>query len=524
MELGYMSDNTTITIATQHEKPSQSDIEEEKTLIKRKEELGYGDVSDKEFVEIAPPLDKGQAETSEFIQLQEDIKRSLQEQQAIVVKEQHVEHKEFDEEEETKIALPDHPKELLNLPYMLGELQNYIYGRMTYPCRASAGIAALATMTNFVQTNILIHSRDGLGFNEYYMILAPTGFGKEDLRKPITKLDQLSAPREDENILDTDPLAETRKILIPESAKLHYAAPASSQGMHEHLMKSRSIFYLADEFAVWLKQGKSDSSKQGALGYLMEAYTRATGSIEPGNAVTKSYLPVKNPRVSVFSTSTGEAMLETMSQEDAESGAYNRWVIFAADRKLPTKKYTDLVYEPSEKLIKFCIELRRKPMESKIKFSNEATQKFIEIDQEQSEPIKRKDGILGGRLSEQAIKIAGLIALSDNRSTILPEDITTAFSIRMGIYSRTRLLAMQEGKLDGLHPTVLALNQITNALKEKVGKEKNFLYLTQFPNFSRAYKKLSTNERNQVENTLRRLGYEVPNSKGRRFAFRCDDV
>lgn len=512
-----MSGSNINTNVEQRKKRSKEDIEQE--LSKIKIELKLENVSDDDLIKMEPPLDNGHAELSRFLKLQDIFSKSLQEKQALLAEEQHKGHKETDNEDEVKIALPDLPKELLNLPYMLGELQNFIYNRMSYPCKASAGIAALASMTAFSQTNITIISRDGLGFNELYMILAPTGFGKEELRTAITLLEKLSSPGDKENLSNN-----IEALISLNTTKLHYGAPASAQGMHEHLERNHSILYLADEFAVWLKQGKTDSAKQGALGYLMQSYTRATGTIEPGHAVTKEYKPVKDPRVSVFSTSTGEAMFETMSKEDAESGAYNRWVIFAADLNLPKKRYKGLVYEPSQRVVDFITKLRKKPPGSKIKFSEEGFEKFMEIDEEEAEPIKRRDGILGGRLSEQAIKMAGLIALADDRTEISPEDIEMAFKIRIGLYNRTKLLAMHEGKLDGRHPTIRALNQIIERMKTIASREKNVLYRSAFPSISRAYDKLSANERNQVISELTRMGYEVPCSKGTRFVFKRDDA
>jgi len=93
---------------------------------------------------------------------------------------------------EAVFTLPDYPGDLMALPYKLGELQQFIYNRMTYQSLPMAGITAIATLTAFAQTHITIKSRDGLGLNEYYMVLAPTGFGKEDIRKPMEILDRKS--------------------------------------------------------------------------------------------------------------------------------------------------------------------------------------------------------------------------------------------------------------------------------------------------------------------------------------------
>jgi hypothetical protein len=175
-------------------------------------------------------------------------------------------------------VLPDYPEELLNLPYQLGEIQVFILNRMTYPSVATAGITALSTLTAFAQTNITIKSRDGLGLNEYHMVLAPTGFGKEDLRKPAEILD-----------------SKSKEVMtgMLNKVRFSYSAPASAQGIHQILEKNRSVYFLSDEFAEWLKLSHKDSTKQAALGYFMQLYTKALSTIEPGNAVTTQYKPIQ---------------------------------------------------------------------------------------------------------------------------------------------------------------------------------------------------------------------------------------
>lgn len=391
-------------------------------------------------------------------------------------------------------TLPDYPAELADLPHKLGQLQAFIANRMTYPSMHMAGITALATLTAFAQKNIIINSRDGLGFNEYYMILAPTGFGKEDIRKPLEILDLRA-----DDAMTPEIVAEAGggNLSGIDKTAIRHAAPASAQGAHELLEENRSIFYLSDEFAEWLRGSHRDGKRQEALGYLMQAYTRATGTIEPGNAVTNKYKPVKNPRLSVMATSTAAAMFETLSREQADSGAYNRWVIHAGDEELPQKRYTGLVYEPAQPLVDFIAWVKAIPPNTRMKFSGEAFEAFVALDSELAEPIKRKDGILGGRLAEQSIKMAGLIALAARRLTIEPGDLQTAFNIRVGLYHRASALARHEGSLEGLHATGKALEQVAEVFRRAPS-----LYRSQLPALSRRYKSLSLPERNAVVEAL----------------------
>jgi hypothetical protein len=394
---------------------------------------------------------------------------------------------------EKAFVLPDYPEELLNLPYQLGEIQEFILNRMTYPSVATAGIVALSTLTAFAQTNITIKSRDGLGLNEYYMILAPTGFGKEDLRKPAEILDSKS-----KEVMTPEFLAKHKVSILTglNNVRFSYSAPASAQGIHQILEKNRSIYFLSDEFAEWLKLSHKDSTKQAALGYFMQLYTKALSIIEPGHAVTTKYKPVKNPRASILATSTGEAMFETMTREQADSGAYNRWIMSVGEQVLPQKIYDGLIYEPEDELVEFIAWVKVQS-EKTIEFSEEAYVEFKKLDQEFAEPIKRKDALLGGRIGEQSIKFAALIALSDKRFEMNASDIRTAFNIRVGLYHRAAALTAHEGNMDGMHSTGQALKQVTTVFEKSP-----LVYKSQLGKKSRKYSKLNLYEQKAVIDAL----------------------
>lgn len=392
--------------------------------------------------------------------------------------------------------LPPLPDELAKLGGGLGHIQKYIYGTMTYPCMSTAGWAAIATLTGFAQTKVTIDSRQGLGFNEYYLTLAKTGFGKEALRDPLNEL--IAA-------ITFDFEDNTTSSRIKHTAKVESAAPSSRQGLHQLLENApdHSVYIQSDEFAEWLKASKNDQHKQQALAYLLEIYSKATRIIHPGSAVTKDYKDVKKPRLSVFATTTPESVLRAMSIHDAEMGAYNRFVIYVAPEAMPTKRYTGLNFRPSAEAVEVVKHIAMLK-ETRITFTVCGFNEFVNQDQRLAEPVKFVDGLMGGRLSEQAVKLAGLFALSDRRQEINASDIKTAFSIRLGLYHRANALVVQSGAISGSHETTKAMDQIIGLL-ERHGT----LYVSQLKNYSRAYKALHVSEQNTVLNTLLARGDAV---------------
>jgi hypothetical protein len=285
-----------------------------------------------------------------------------------------------------EFAKPDGEGSMLSLPYGLGKLQAYIYGRMKYPSNSTAGVTALAALSAIAQPHITIRSYGGLGLNEQYLILAPTGFGKEDLRGAITDL------------LDEARMAAPGS---PRYSVMQWSAPSSQQGLHELLEAHPAQIFVSDEFAEWLAQTHRDAHKQAALGYLMQIYSKALGVVSVPHAVTRSYEPVKHPRVSILATSTAERILQSMTIGHADSGAYNRWVIHVAEQIPPQKRYEGLKYDPPAEVLELVAWVAQHP-EAQMKFDGGGWSMFKREDSEVFDPIKFADPHLAGRPSRRS--------------------------------------------------------------------------------------------------------------------------
>jgi hypothetical protein len=381
-----------------------------------------------------------------------------------------------EQEAATSDDLPPFPDDLIALPHGLGELQNYVYGTMIYPSPAAAGFTALAIYTSLAQSHLTINSMGGLGFNEQYMMLGGTGSGKEGTRKPFRYIHE----RLKRQVFNAGALPQILR-----------SAPSSKQGLHKHLEDDNSLVMLSDEFGEWLCTTESGSPTQQALGYLMEIYSSALETVHPGGAVMNRYTPVKNPRVTLYTTSTAERMIETMTASQADSGSYNRFVYLPMGKTPSEKRYEGFEFEPCQRTME--------PLEwlvaqsGTVYISPEAGERFKEQDMSVTEPIKHIDPPFGGRLGEQAIKLAGLVALSDKRTTISADDMDTAFALRVGLYKRTRALFAGEDAISDKHISVKAADQIRGRLEQKA-----VLYRSQLPAFSRAYRRLSVAEQNAV--------------------------
>lgn len=392
--------------------------------------------------------------------------------------------------------LPAMPDELLALPYGLGELQAWILGYMTHPSAAAAGFAAIATFAHFAMAHVGVASRDGLGLNEQFLLLAPTGFGKEDLRKPIAKIEKALPSHRPSNAGNLWPNGLPR---------VQYSAPASQQGLHRLLEDYRAQTFLADEFAEWLAHAANDGHKQQALGHAMQAYSKAYSTLAAPAVASKEhkYQPVENPRVLVFATSTAERLLESINASQADSGALNRFVILVAEHDRIAKRYgikPDSFVPPKAvvELIAWVTALD----ECLIEFTPEAEELHNRHDAGVIEALAFRDPRLAKRLNEQAIKLAALIALSDRRLAIDVRDLAIAYAVREGLYHRAAALIGYDGALSGMHATGRALEQVRQLLVKQP-----FVYRSNLPKLSRQFSKLSLPEREAVLRAVVSEGY-----------------
>lgn len=399
--------------------------------------------------------------------------------------------------------LPVFCEELLNLPHGLRHIQNFIFGRMKYPSRATAGITAIAALGAYAMPFLTVESYSGLGLNEYFMVLAPTGFGKEDMRQAIKTLYRESNLYSDE---DAELTGNLKHLKLP---SIQYSATASPQALHRILEASPNQLFMSDEFGEWLAQSKTSSHNQAALAYMMEIYTSALGTVTAPQSVQGNYTPVNNPRVTLFTTSSAERMSEVMTKSHADSGAYNRVVIFVAEQTRIPKKYDGLVFDPPrEAIMPFNWVLKQDA--KTITFSKEAWQFFTSHDSVVIEPLKFADHGLAGRLSEQAIKMAGVIALSDKRTVINMDDMKVAFRIRENLYHRAKAALEGLGGLSNEHGTTKALAQLRDVFSKH-----QHLPRSRISGYSRAFAKLSVREQHEVIRALADEGTVRVEDKGR---------
>lgn len=378
--------------------------------------------------------------------------------------------------------IQDFSEYLLNLPGLLGEIQDYIYGTMIYPSRAGAGIAALNTLSILFQKTVTIEYYSGISLNWLFIVMAPTGFGKETIRKGIIKILEVHEEQYSETYADAKEIFAQIKLQLP----------ASSQKLHSILEDNNSTAFFADEVAEWLVQTSSNSNRQDAVAYIMAASTKTINDkVTPSESMANNYKPVENPRISIFATTTGQRLMETLTMSQGDSGTYNRMMFMPLEQEIPAKRYDGQVYEISEQLRS---SLKKIFFRNKALSLNKEARRYWKLcDEKIFEPLKRSDPTLAGRLGEQCVSMAGIFCLSRNGKEINYDDMQSAAHIRLNMYYRTKAFLKEYGGIQNQTPILNAAEQVYALLLEK-----KTMTLGIIADRSRQYKKLDVRDRDAV--------------------------
>jgi hypothetical protein len=184
-------------------------------------------------------------------------------------------------------------------------------------------------------------------------------------------------------------------------------------------------------------------------------------------------------------------------------------VCFLCDPTMPAKRYEGQSYEVPANIATALQALADRRWE--VRLAPEGKEAYITLDQAVFEPLKFEDPAFAGRLMEQTLKLAGILAITDNREEIGPSDIHLASAIRQNLYQRMRAMVQAERVAEDLPPTTKALHQ----LADYFARRKTKLKLSALKDWSRAYAGLHLYEQEQVRRALITEGHAVYTGKRR---------
>jgi len=277
---------------------------------------------------------------------------------------------------------------------IIREVFDYYWQLSTAP----NAIMGLATSMAIVETiyGQRLQTQTGLRSNDFNVILAATGTGKESCEKTVAKI--LSAINYDE-------------MIMPSGVQ-------SGNGLLNFLSGQSVAIWVKDEFGVYLESvfGKRKNPMESQVGrFLLELYNKSDSRYS-GNAHASGVKHViEQPHLVLLGLSTQGTIFDSLTFKDVENGLLNRIAWWIVTDNPPLKDDLEIV-EPSERLLstvrswlEFRIEDNGKPnpvifrMTPEAKDRWDAHRKLISLKKEDEETAR---SAMWSRTAARSLKFA----------------------------------------------------------------------------------------------------------------------
>ena len=207
-------------------------------------------------------------------------------------------------------------------PGLVGQIANYIYHTSPRPVKEVALAAAIAYFAGLFGR---AYNISGAGLNQYVIIIAKTGIGKEGAANGISKLN-----------------SEITKLYADAA---HYIGPsviASPQGLIKRLSKHPCFVSQIDEFGLWLQRvtdRNANANDRGLRGALLSLYGKSNaGNVFHGSAYAdqaKDIDAIANPTFSLIGDTTPDEFYRALDESNVSDGFVPRFTLIEYKGKRP---------------------------------------------------------------------------------------------------------------------------------------------------------------------------------------------
>lgn len=236
---------------------------------------------------------------------------------------------------------------IANPPGLVGMIADYIYAVAPRPVHEIALAGAIGYIAGVTGR---VYNVSGTGLNQYIMLLAPTGTGKEAINRGISKLTTLL----NELSIGNDPAS---KFIGPGEIR-------SDAALFKWLSKAPSIVSVAGEFGLRLKRMKDDGGMphEAALKQtLLDLYSKS-GVGETLGAIAysdkdKTQAAVQSPNFTLIGESTPERFYQALDEGMVYEGLLPRFTMIEYDGPRPDRNTTHTTYQANPKLLEGMMQL-----------------------------------------------------------------------------------------------------------------------------------------------------------------------
>ena len=298
-------------------------------------------------------------------------------------------------------------------PGLVGEIAQYIYAQAPRPVPEIALAGALGLVAGIVGR---AYNISGTGLNQYVLLLAPTGTGKEAIASGIDKL-----------------MAQVIRTVPAASDFIGPGEIASAQAIIKYMSRGPTSFVsLVGEFGIYLQQMASVNAPPHLTGlrrFLLDAYNKSgEGKVLRPSIYSdkdKNTTAVLSPSFTLLGESTPEKFYEGLHEGLISEGLLPRFTMIEYHGERPALNPGHLSAQPSFELIDrlstLCAHaLMLNSQHKAIHVQTDATARelFQQFDAHCDANINTSDREvrrhLWNRAHVKALKLAGIIAVGCN--------------------------------------------------------------------------------------------------------------
>lgn len=298
-------------------------------------------------------------------------------------------------------------------PGLIGEIAKFIYAAAPRPVPEIAIAGAIGLMAGVCGRSYNI---SGTGLNQYILILAITGAGKESCATGIDKL-----------------ITETSKTVPAINEFIGPGEIASPQALMKYMNKTSNCFMsLVGEFGMKFKQLCSDRASTNDIGLkriFLDLYNKSGKSsiLKPliYSDKDKNTEPIKSPAFSMLGETTPETFYENLNQQLISDGLLPRFTIIEYHGKRPQLNENHLNVVPSQQLSNrfsslcaYALQLNNGNNVIEVQIDPEALKLFKDFDKHCDNQINSASNDVTRQLWNRAhiksLKLAALLAVGCN--------------------------------------------------------------------------------------------------------------
>lgn len=365
-------------------------------------------------------------------------------------------------------TIPESSKVYSVPPGLVGEIAQYIYAQAPRPVPEIALAGALGLVAGIVGR---AYNISGTGLNQYVLLLAPTGTGKEAIASGIDKL--------------------MAQVIRTVPAAVDFIGPgeiASSQAIIKYMSKGPTSFVsLVGEFGIYLQQMASVNAPPHLLGlrrFLLDAYNKSgEGKVLRPSIYSdkdKNTAAVLSPAFTLMGESTPEKFYEGLHEGLISEGLLPRFTMIEYHGDRPATNPDHLRAQPSFELIDrlstlcaHALMLNSQHKAIHVQAAPEADALFKQFDKHCDDNINSSDREvrrhLWNRAHVKALKLAAVIAVGCNPyDPIINADVAT-WAINLVVADVRNLLARFDAGEIGID------NDETKQLAKVIATVKDFV-------------------------------------------------